>query len=319
MRAIAHFRRQQLRLLLVSVLWLAVLIGLLEYGARLLPTSLAQLLTGESYSTLAQLVAMAIGLGMSWLVLEAPRRDLGLEGIARGRGVLLTMLLAPAAYVAVCYVAVGLALPTLRQELAQGGVALVRSQGGAVVSAMTQTALFAPLMWAVVVSPLGEELLFRGALWGAVQGLFSRGSSDPRAKSAEDGLPLERNLVLDCLGWTVRSGSLATLLTTLVFATLHADLRGSQGIVRVASAAGLALLCGVARQSTGALAAPIVLHASINALSLASARRWVVSDAFPKYYTVPTLVSLVGGIGLVLAVGVMMVRSRKHRALGMDP
>jgi membrane protease YdiL (CAAX protease family) len=297
---------------LVSALWLALLMGLLKGGARLLPPCVAQKLTVDAYSTLVQLVALVVGLGLSFLVLDAPRRDLGLLNLARGRGVLLATLLAPAVYVAICYVAVGLALPTLRQELARGGVELVRRQGGAVISAMTQPSLLVPLLWAVVVSPLGEELLFRGALWGAVQGLLARGGSEPKAQAAEEGLPLERSTVLDLLGWACRSGSLATLVTTAVFAAMHGDLRGSQGIVRLASAAGIGLVCGIARQSTGTLAAPIALHVSLNVLSLASARRWVVTAAFPKYYTVPTLLSVIGGIGLLLAVGLVLVRRRRH-------
>jgi membrane protease YdiL (CAAX protease family) len=303
---------QRLCLVLASALWLALLMGLLKRGARLLPTALAQRLTVDAYSTLVQLVALGVGLGLCFLVLDEPRRDLGLLHMARGRGVLLATLLAPAVYVAICYAAVWFALPTLRQELARGGVELVRSQGGAVIGAMTQPALFMPLLWAVVVSPLGEELLFRGALWGAVQGLFDRFGSRPKAQAAEEGLPLERRLVFDVPGWVFRSGALATLLTTAVFAAMHADLRGSQGIVRIASSAGLGLVCGIARQSTGTLAAPIALHVLLNVLSLASARRWVVTATFPKYYTVPSLLSLVGGIGLLLAVGVALVGQKRH-------
>ncbi len=301
-----------LRLLLVSALWLAVLMGLLRGGVALLPTALAENLSVDAYSTLCQLVVAGAGLGLCFCVLDAPWRVLGLEELTRGRGVLFTVLLAPALYVVICYAALGLALPTLRQELDRGGVELVRRQGGAVISAMTQPSLLAPLLWAVAVSPLGEELLFRGALWGAVQGLLERVRPSSNDQALEDGLPLERSLVLDSLGWILRSGSFATLLTTLVFAAMHADLRGSQGIVRIASAAGLGLACGVARQSTRTLAAPIVLHVLLNALTLASARRWVITVAFPKYYTVPTLLSLVGGLGLALAIGVAFARRMRH-------
>ena len=299
-----------LRLTVLSLLWLGVLMGLLKYGAQLLPGAVAQRLTVEGYSSLVQLVAMGFGLGLSYGILDTPRRDLGLEAAGRGRGVLFTALLAPAAYVAICYAAVGLALPTLREELARGGVALVRSQGGAIISAMTGSGLLVPLLWAVVVSPLGEELLFRGALWGAAQDLLLRAGSATGSRDLESEVPLERSLLFDVLGWTIRSGTAATLLTTAIFAALHADLRGSQGIVRVASAAGLALVCGVARQSTGTLAAPLVLHVLLNALALASARRWVVSETFPKHYTVPTLVTLMAAVGLVCAAGVAIAERK---------
>jgi membrane protease YdiL (CAAX protease family) len=303
-------RTQRLRALVVSLLWLALLVWLLRDGARLLPNALARQLSVETYSILVQLVAMTIGLGASFALLAAPRRGLGLQS-GQGRGVLLTALLAPATYVVICYAAIGLALPTLKEELARGGTDLVRQQGGAVISAMTRASVGATLVWAVVVSPLGEELLFRGALWGAFQGLLERVEAKTAPREISEGLPLERSLVVDLLAWTLRSGTLTTLIVAAIFAALHADLSGSQGIVRVASTAGLAVACGFARQRTGELAAPIVLHVIVNTLGLASARRWVVTETFPKYYTVPALASLAGAVGLVVALGMLIKRPRR--------
>lgn len=303
-------RPQLTRLLLVSVAWLALLVWLLRDGARLLPSSLARQLTVESYSILVQLIVMTSGVAAFFLLLDAPRQRLGFASV-NGRSLVLALLLAPATYVLVCYAAIGLALPTLRAELARGGVDLVRQQGGAVISAMTGSSVIPPLVWAVVVSPLGEELLFRGALWGAIQGLLEWSVARSAPSGIAEGLPLEHSVLLDGLAWALRSGTLTTLFTATVFAALHADLSGSQGIVRITSAAGLAFACGIARQRTGALVAPIVLHVVINTLGLASARRWVVTEMFPKYYTVPTLVTLAAAIGLVVAIGILLGGRRR--------
>jgi hypothetical protein len=92
---------------------------------------------------------------------------------------------------------------------------------------------------------------------------------------------------------------------------MHADLRGGQGIIRIVAASCLALACGSARQLSGGLAAPIALHVIFNSLTLASARRWVVFEAFPKFFMVPTLVSLIAAVGLVVALVGWLVGRRK--------
>ena len=53
-----------------------------------------------------------------------------------------------------------------------------------------------------------------------------------------------------------------------------------------------------------------MLHVLLNALALASARRWVVSETFPKHYTVPTLVTLMAAVGLVCAAGVAIAERK---------
>jgi membrane protease YdiL (CAAX protease family) len=273
---------------------------LLRFGATWLPEGLAREFTVESYSIAVQVVTVAIGLALSFSCLDAPRPMLGLYALS-SRAWLCSLLLAPAAYVVIGYAAVGLAWSTLQQEVASGGVALVRSQGGSVVAAMTRPSWFTPLLWAVVVSPIAEELLFRGALWSSVQGPLARIVNCPPRVRPEDTIPLEPNLLAQAFRWLIASGTLTTLVTATLFAALHADLKGSQGIVRVTSAAGLALVCGVARQRTGSVAGAVFIHMWLNAFGLASARRWLVTESFPKYYTVPTLISLFGGLGLVAA------------------
>ncbi|HEY5960623.1 MAG TPA: CPBP family intramembrane glutamic endopeptidase, partial [Polyangiaceae bacterium] len=146
-----------------------------------------------------------------------------------------------------------------------------------------------------------------------LQELLARVTSRSRSVPKDDTIPLEPYVADQTFRWMVSSGTLTTLLTTTAFAALHADLKGSQGIVRVSSAAGLALVCGVARQRTGSVVGAVLIHMSLNAMSLASARRWLVTESFPKYYTVPTLISLLAGTGLLAALVILSRGTRKVR------
>jgi membrane protease YdiL (CAAX protease family) len=102
-------------------------------------------------------------------------------------------------------------------------------------------------------------------------------------------------------------------VSALAFGWMHADMPGGLGIVRLVSALGLGLACGVARHHGRSIAVPIVLHALYNALSLATTRRWVTSEAFPMKLGVPTLLSLIGAAALLFALGILIVR-RLRRA-----
>ena len=290
------------RLALLTCGWLLLLMGLAKYGARLLPLSLARVLSLEQYLTLVQLVTLGIGLAASSVVLARPRAELGLTQVSV-RAVILTALLAPAIYVLASYLAVAIALPTLLEELRRGGVQLARSQTGDFGRAMTSAPVWSSIVWAVVVSPVGEELLFRGVMWSLLQRVVER------AVKPENPEPLSQRFLREswtmslgrrCARWW-RAGGGATVLSSLVFALMHADLRGGQGIIRVVAASCLALACGSARQVTLGLAAPITLHMIFNFLTLASARRWVVSEALGKFFMVPTAVSLLAAGGLVVA------------------
>jgi membrane protease YdiL (CAAX protease family) len=87
---------------------------------------------------------------------------------------------------------------------------------------------------------------------------------------------------------------------------------GGLGIVRFVSALGLGFACGLARQYSGSIAAAVVLHVLYNTLSLASVRRWIVTDTFPVKNGAPTLVTIVGAVGVVVAV--LLLRSRRAAA-----
>jgi membrane protease YdiL (CAAX protease family) len=283
---------------------------------RLIPLSLARQLTLDTYLCLVHAATLLLGVGVSLLLLQKPLGALGLV-VPSPRAIGWALLLAPVVYVASSYVAIGIALPTLMDELRRGGRELVQKSTGEFGRTITQSPVPLAVLWAVVVSPISEELLFRGAIWGALQRLADRLRPEPR-EVAPGSLEIP---IADSLGarwlrgtasWLV-GGGIATLATAALFAALHADMPGGLGIVRVASAFGIGLACGVARHHSGAIWAPVALHVAYNALSLATTRRWVVSEAFPLKLGVPTLLSLLAGVCLLLAVVALVVR-RLRRA-----
>jgi membrane protease YdiL (CAAX protease family) len=302
---------ERLRLLGVTVLWIATFVVLARFGARWLPLSLARRLTYETFLTLIQIATMSVGLALTVLLVARPREQLALCSPSV-RAAVLVVLVTPAVYVVVSYLAVAVALPTLLEELRRGGAQLARSHTGEFGRAMVAAPWWTTVLWAVVISPVGEELLFRGALWSTLQRFVERMAPPP----ASERLP--REFIRDSIvvvtarrSWAwLRTGGIATIVSGGVFALMHTGMAGGQGILRVAAASGLGLACGVARQAGGSLAIPVLLHAAFNLLSLSAARRWVVSDTFPNWFMVPTLLSAVAGVGLIAALVVALAWRR---------
>lgn len=311
-------RGHALRLVVVAVLWFAAQQLLTRYAAFALPRAWAAQLSLELYLVLVQLVVLPLGLGVAFALLKRETfRALGLTW-PTGKSLALGVTLFPLLFAAASYVAVYLALPTLLEEIRRGGAELVRSNAGQVGQAMRQAPVLLVLLWGVVVAPLGEELLFRGAVWGALQRVISACFPEKAAPAASlPGEFIEPSAVLSLLrslgGWLERGG-VATLLTGAAFGLLHWDMPGGQGIIRVTATTCLGLACGVARQASGSVLVPIVMHAGFNALGVAGARRWVVTETFPTHYMVPTLSSLLGAVGAVVAVALAIaLRDRKAR------
>ena len=288
---------------LVAAAWLAAARMLARYGVQLLPASVTHRLTLQSYLALAELVSTLLGLGLAFALLSRPRLELGLRRpTARDLG--LTLLWAPVLFVVTSYLAIGIALPTLLAELEQGGRQLVERNSGEFGRALVRTEALLTLLWGVLLAPVAEELAFRGALWSALARL-GRGLDRPDSRSLPPELLDESPLLRaarQARGWLARGG-VATLGAAVLFAWMHADEQGGAGIVRVVSTACLGLGCGLARQSTGSVLPGMLLHALFNLMALAQLRRWVVFAAFPRHYTVPTLLSLLAGaclFGLLL-------------------
>lgn len=309
-------RGRTLRLVSVAALWFITLELLTRYAAFALPRSLAAQLSLELYLVLVQLVTIPFGLGLAVALLKRDAfAELGIRW-PKGKSLAFGLALAPSLFAAASYLAVYLALPTLLEEIRRGGAELVRSNAGQVGQAMRQAPVLLVLLWGVVVAPLGEELLFRGAVWGALQRVVH--AWFPSSTAPAPSLPgqfIEPSLLLSALrgvGSWLRHGGVATLLSGVAFGLLHWDMPGGQGIIRVTATTCLGLACGVARQASRSVVVPIVVHASFNLLGVAGARRWLVSESFPTHYMVPTLGTLLGALGAVVAIAIVVaLRDRK--------
>jgi len=329
-----------LRLCLVAAVWIGLerLLALQAY--RLVPVKLGASISLAQWMALVEASAACLGLLMAWLVLRAPGR-LRLPRAALGRLLpaglswLHVLLLAPLVYVSAVYLGQQAALDTLLREIRQGGRQLAQAGLGDFGRGLAASSLFATFLWVGVMAPISEELMFRGALWGAFQRGIERlrallgptppaPSADVSADVSADpaSVRLSGSLIHDP-AWlkllrggvhALLGGGLATLLVMVVFGAMHADFDTGLGIIRVVSALTLGLCCGVARQASGGVVAPILLHAAFNCLSVATDQRWVVSQAFPKWKLVPSLLVYVGCAGLLASAVVwLLVRLAARR------
>ncbi len=308
-----------LRLVVAALLWFTVQQLLTRYAAFALPRAWAAQLSLEAYLVLVQLVALPLGLGVAFVLLK--REAFAALGLTwpTGKSLALGVTLFPLLFTASSYLAVYLALPTLLEEIRRGGAELVRSNAGQVGQALRQAPVFLVLLWGVVVAPLGEELLFRGAVWGALARVVDACLPDrPEGAASLPGEFIQPSPALSLLrsaGDWLRHGGVATLLTGVAFGLLHWDMPGGQGIIRVTATTCLGLACGVARQASGTVLVPIVVHAGFNALGVAGARRWLVTETFPTHSMVPTLSTLIGVLGGVVAITLAIVlRTRKSNS-----
>ena len=311
------------RHLLVAGLWVAAFLLLSRYGARLVPVSLARNLSLQGYLTVLQLVTAALGIALSAVLLERPRDALGIASVPLPRALGL-LLIGPAIYVVASYVAIYVALPTLLAEIAARGRQAVQESTGEFGRQLASSGLGLAIVWGVVVSPVAEELMFRGAVWSAVQSLvdFIRGrrtASDSAPSSADmpEGViaPSATLYLASSVGAFFVTGGAATFASAGVFALMHADVPGGLGIVRWVSALGLGLATGFARHFGASLAAPILIHAAFNACALATTRRWLVTESFGQKLGVPILLSALAVGCLIAAAAVTFAfRARPGRA-----
>ena len=312
------------RHLALTLLWFGVFRLLGEHAVRLLPRSVTQELTLQSYLTGVQILTAIIGLGLAFLFLGDAREALGIA-LPRPSAVGVLALLAPAFYVLASYAAIYAALPTLLEELRQGGRQAVQQSTGEFGRELTQASLLSALLWGVVVSPVGEELMFRGALWSLVDRGIRLLRAPPRAPRPES-LALPAGVITDGLGLRAArglgqlllTGGIATLVSAGIFAWMHADMPGGLGIVRWVSALGLGLCAGIARHASRGIVGPCAVHMGFNLCSLATTRRWLVTEDFPMKRGVPTLLSATGAALCLAALGLWLAarRGRSGRGAG---
>jgi membrane protease YdiL (CAAX protease family) len=310
------------RLLALVFVWAATFHALSAYGVYLLPRSVAHQLTLEAYLALVHLVTFSVGLGTASVLLRNPRQALALVPVSgRALGTLAGLL--PATFVVVTTSAFLIARPTLLEELMRGGQELVQRSTGLFGRELVRAPAALALLWGAILSPISEELFFRGALWSLVQGAVAHALVPSATTITVASLPVDfihQNALLRVARATslwLRNGGAATLFVAALFGAVHQDMPGGLGIVRFVSALGLGLACGVARQHSGSVVAPILLHVSWNALSIAAVRRWIVTESFPMKYGAPTLVTAAGvlGAGAVLAGWISGERLRSKAVL----
>jgi membrane protease YdiL (CAAX protease family) len=82
---------------------------------------------------------------------------------------------------------------------------------------------------------------------------------------------------------------------------MHADLPGGVGIVRIVASTCLGLTCGMARQITGAIWAPMLLHFANNLIAIGSMRRWFGAGASTILDGVPDALLLAAVAGSIAA------------------
>jgi membrane protease YdiL (CAAX protease family) len=297
-----------LRLFALVLLWAAIFHGLGAYGAGLLPRVIARELTLEAYLALVHLVTIVAALGAAQVFLRSPRETLALTPPS-GRAIGVVLGLIPAAFVVGTSFAFLIARPTLIEELLRGGQELVQQSTGRFGRELTESPAALALLWGAVLTPISEELFFRGAVWSLARNVVAPIGGSVASRVPGASLPVEffhesgvLRTTRAVFSW-LRQGGAATLFVAALFGVVHRDMPGGLGIVRFVSALGLGLACGFARQYAGSVVAAILVHVTWNALSIAAVRRWVVSETFPMKYGAPTLVAVgaVLGIGAVVA------------------
>jgi membrane protease YdiL (CAAX protease family) len=305
--------QQTVKLWLLACAWLALARGAASYGAPLLPSAVARELTLHSFLSLVLVVATAAGVSLAYVLLERPRDELGLAAPSPWP-VLGAALAGPLVLVLSSFVALEIALPRLLAELAAGGKSAVEAQQGEFGRALKTSHPATTLVWAVLLTPVAEELLFRGAFWSAVTRLTRREEAETASLPPE---LIAEGFVARALGssWRwLRAGGIATLATTGLFAALHADQPGAIGLIRVVQSVGLGLALGVARHHGRSVLAPMALLAVYNFLVIAKTRGWLTSRGWPPPLPIPSVqwhLALVTSalLGAMLAIG--LVRRRR--------
>jgi membrane protease YdiL (CAAX protease family) len=288
------------KLLGIAILWLSIGRVLPEILWRALPDGLVSSMSLPAYSMLCQVATTVIGIGTLCLAFARPGAALGTSG-PTGWNLALAAMLAPAVFVFASFVAIKIAEPYLLEELAREGAGASRKNAGAFGRAVTEAPLLVTLVWGAVLAAVAEELAFRGALFSAIEKsallLFAR--NEPPIDV--DAPPGKSRPALRC-------GVVAAVLAAAAFGAMHADMKGSVGIVRVASATCLGLACGSARLVTGTVFVPMILHFVYNSVSLALSRGLFRGDSEPLVSVVPNRLLVLGAVGAFLAIGTIVAR-----------
>ncbi|HMI88709.1 MAG TPA: CPBP family glutamic-type intramembrane protease [Polyangiaceae bacterium] len=282
------------KMVAVAALWLLIGRVLPDLLWRALPDVILDSLSLPAYSMVCQVVTTLVGLGAARLAFTHMGEALGAK-MPSGWDLALAAMLAPAVFVAASFLAIKIAEPSLVAELAREGAGASRRNAGAFGRAVTEAPLLVTLVWAAVLAAVAEELAFRGALFGAIQqsalALFARNEALSERSGAK-----------------IVAGCLAVVLTAAAFGAMHADMKGSVGIVRVASATCLGLACGSVRLVTSGIFASTMLHCGYNCVSLGIGRGLFRGDSEPLISVVPNRLLTLAALGAFLAIAISVAR-----------
>jgi membrane protease YdiL (CAAX protease family) len=280
---------EALKLVGIAALWLVTAKVLPDVLWRGMPRALLDSLSLPAYSMLCQVLTTLVGVGAARLAFARPADALGAKRPS-GWYLGLAAVLAPAVFVVASSVAIKIAEPYLLAELAREGAGASRRNAGAFGKAVTEAPLVVTLVWGAVLAAIAEELAFRGALFSAVE----------KSALAVFGREPERGR------WI--AGALAVVVAAAAFGAMHADMKGSVGIVRVASTTCLGLACGAARLAAGTVFAPMIVHFTYNTVSLGLGRGFFKSDSEPLLSVVPNRLLAIAAAGVLAAVVVAVAR-----------
>lgn len=313
-------RVELLKLAGVTVAWFLLTRYLVPIGDRIVPAGWKVAISFQTFQMICQAITLAVGLVLSFTVLRRPRAALGMSA-PKGAHVLGALLLAPAAFATSAYFALQIAMPRLIAEIAFQGPGASRQNAGELGRTITQEPLLLVLLWGAALAAIGEELLFRGALWSVVKDLVLAGiglarparparpgapapqapqaAQDLRAAQGEQGEQAEqgdapgldpdaepppfvqKSPLAAALTADMVAGLAATATSAIVFGQMHAGMPGGLGLVRVASTTLLGLVCGLGRQVSGTIWVPILLHIVNNTMTIGSSRKWFASPGRP--------------------------------------
>ena len=274
---------------------------------RALPRALLDALSLPAYGMLCQVVTLVVGLLAARLALRRPWEALGVVRPC-GWDAAVASLIAPLVFVVASFVALKIAEPYLLAELATEGAGASRRNAGAFGKAVTQAPLVLTLAWGALLAAVAEELAFRGALFGAVERTTLAFAHPPDVRSSESRplVQVERAARRTRAEWW--AGALAVVVAAAVFGAMHADMKGSVGIVRVVSTTCLGLACGSARLLGRSVAIPMLLHFTYNSVSLGLGRGLFRSESAPLVSVVPNLLLVVAAVGAAGAAAIIFAR-----------
>ena len=310
--------RKRWILLAIAVAWIALAQGLGLVLVEVVPRAFIRAIGLHGYFSLVLVLVTTLGLlAVRFGVGET--RDAVWGTSPAVWALLAALLVAPVVMATSTYLGFKIALPTLIEELQRGGAAEANENTGSYGKAIVASSLPVTLLWGIVLAPIAEELLFRGALWTAITRLTTPTRKEEGAPASLDATFIEESLVVRGLRASAlwfRTGGVATVVTAAVFAAMHADQAGGAGIVRVVQTACLGLALGLVRHHSGGIAAPVLLHASFNLMSLARLRKWFVSDFWPKPLPVPVLYWQLAAAGAVGLLGIAVLLRLRRRSGG---